>query len=158
MDPITLGLLMAAGGAGIGALSNKKNRGKGALIGAGIGAATGLGLGAMGAGGAGAASAAGHSLGGAATGAATGAGASTGAAAGLGGFAGLKSMLGNPNTMKMASGLMGQQEQQQSEYQPTYGQMAQPIPVTGLGSNLQRRQMFAQYYPDPGARYQQYGY
>jgi hypothetical protein len=49
-----MALLMAALGGGMGALGNKKNRGKGALQGAALGAAGGLGLGALGVGAAGA--------------------------------------------------------------------------------------------------------
>lgn len=127
MDPITLALILAAAGGGIGALTNHKHPIKGGLIGAGLGAAGGAGLGAMGVGaaGAGAGSAAGGIFGDAAA-----SGAGTAATAGGGASAG-----GLASWAKMApmlSGLMGKQQQpQQLPPMDTSGYIPEPIaPVT----------------------------
>lgn len=124
MLPFILPLLMAAGGAGLGALTNKKNRGKGALMGGIMGALGGAGLGAAGVG-AGAAAA-----GGAASTAGT-----AGAAAG-----GLKGLMTTQNLMKIAplmGNLMGG-GQQEPEMPPMMGMGAQPLPIADLSPGAGR--------------------
>lgn len=131
MLPFVLPLLMAAGGAGLGALTNKKNRLKGALTGAALGGLGGWGLGAAGVGAG--ASAAGHSLG-AATAAST-------AGRAAGGLGGLKGMLTMQNMAKLAPMMgrlgAGQQEPEQPMLPPiSYG--GQPTPIAPLGQGQGR--------------------
>lgn len=156
--PFLVPLLMAAGGAGLGALKGATDGKKGnllssMLIGGGLGAAGGLAgpalMGALGAGGAGAAGAAGAAkaagaAGAAASGttaatgagaAASGAGTAAGAAGGAaksGGF--LSKLMSDPSMQKKMLGIAGDQMsflgQPSSQQYPEYGAMPYTMPVT----------------------------
>lgn len=122
LPALLLPLLMAAGGAGLGAMANKKNRGKGALIGAGLGALGGAGLGAAGVGAGGAAAA---------------------GAKAAGSSAGMKSILNMQNVKNLHSmlgtigSLGGAQQEEQLEPFP-WPTTAQPMPIASLNPGAQR--------------------
>lgn len=139
----------AAAGGGIGALANKKNRGKGALIGAGLGALGGAGLGAAGVGAAGAAGTAAKAGG-------IGAKAS-GMMAGMSGNVGpfasgakYASALGTANKMAGLKGLMplmpmamGAMNQPQQEEQPFPPMFLPNSPIPGEAAYQYQGRPFA---------------
>jgi len=124
--PFWVPLAMAAAGAGLGALTNKKNRLKGALLGAGLGAAGGMGLNAAGVG-------AGTSgIGPFASGAKYGAALSGKTAGGLKGMLTAEKLKGLQQWGQVLSG----PQQQDEDYIQLRGMEAQPMPIAGLNNQM----------------------
>lgn len=152
MLPFLIPLLMAAGGAGIGALTNKHNRLKGALTGAGIGATAGAALPALGAAGAGAAAGTAGTAAAAST-----AGSAAGAAATGGKFAQMMSKLA-PYAKQYAATKLGQIASGQAGGQD-YGasQTDGMMPISTGGGALPSIQN-VQAQQTPNAAFQPSGY